>query len=208
MTGATDIGTRSPVRALAPLRNFLALDLDGVFVDWTRDCFAPAGERVLGRKLPHLREDSYDLRLQLGITSAEHDRIWHSEELLHRIRFAPVMNDKVRQLLEQPHCFITSRSTSPLERRNADAIRRATVEWVRRELGSPGDVHFVPPSEKAKLALELGATLAYEDKPETVEQLTAAGIRVRMPLYRYNRHLSSRPLVFAVHWNRRINPAA
>lgn len=190
---------------------FLALDLDGVFVDFTRDCFAPAGERVLGRALPHLSEDSYDLREQLGITSAEHDAIWESAELLDAMLAAPPIARSLplldRMAEVEGYAFITARGHdgSP----QARSIRRITEHWVRHQLGIPEPlIYFVEPSEKVIIAQLLGATEMWEDHPETTLQLANRGIPVMMPVYDYNRHAESHPLVFPVHWNRPIaNPS-
>lgn len=191
------------------MTEFIALDLDGIFCDFTRACFIPAGERVLGRALPHLSEESYDLREQLGITSSEHDAIWESPELLETLLEAPAI-ERSLPLLDrigsvEGFAFITARGHqgSP----QAESIRSITVEWVRRRLGiAEPDIYFVEPSEKAIIARMLGATEMWEDHPETVLQLADCGIPVAMPVYGYNRHAESHPLVLPVHWNRPIAP--
>lgn len=189
------------------MSEFLCLDLDGVFCDFVRDCFIPAGERVLGRKLPHLREDSYDLREQLGITTLEHDAIWESSELLDAMldaspipRSLPLLN-RLEEV--EGYAFITARGHdgSP----QAESIRRITEHWVRHRLGIPEPlIYFVEPQEKVIIAQLLGATEMWEDHPDTVLQLASKGIAVRMPVYGYNRRAESHPLVLPVRWNHSI----
>jgi uncharacterized HAD superfamily protein len=186
---------------------YITLDIDGVFCDFTRDCFAPAGERVLGRALPHLHEESYDLREQLDITDAEHDRIWKSGELLEALAEAPVIERSLPLLNllagAEGFAFITARGH--LGSPQAEPIRSITLEWVRRRLGiAEPDIYFVEPSEKAIIARMLGATEMWEDHPATVLQLADCGIPVLMPVYGYNRHAESHPLVHPVRWNRPI----
>lgn len=192
------------------MSEFLCLDLDGVFCDFTRDCFLSAGERVLGRPLQHLREDTYNLKDQLGITEEEHSAIWHSEELLDALLEAPII-ERSRPLLDlitsaEGFAFITARGHqgSP----QAESIRRITEHWVRHRLGIAEPlIYFVEPSEKVIIAQLLGATEMWEDHPETVLQLANRGIPVVMPVYGYNRHAESHPLVYPVHWNRPIAAA-
>ena len=174
-------------------------DLDGVLVDWTLDIFIPAAKDVLQRSINQGEEQHYDLRIQLGLTDEEHERVWRDKRLVKHIRTASPINSIVPDLLQQKHCFITSRSTSSLEVSNAELIREATTMWVRRVLGDDSPIHFVDPWKKAELALGLGITVAYEDNPDTVQQLTDAGIKVKMPVYAYNAQLTQHPLVEALH---------
>lgn len=176
-------------------------DIDGVLCDWTRDVFLPAGERVLGRPLEQSSEDSYDLCENLGITAAECRRIWDSNELRWAMLDAPLMNNRVGHILDSPedHCFITARGT---DGHPADQLFRViTRRWLRRQF--PGDlspIHFVPAEQKVALALELGVRSAWEDHPNTALAMAEAGIRVRMPLYGYNRHLEHRLITRVEGW--------
>jgi uncharacterized HAD superfamily protein len=165
----------------------IALDLDGIFVDFTRDIFIPAGELLLNRVLPQLHESTYDLRDQLGLSDTEHRRIWESDELCRMLLTASPINHRCELLLDgESHCFITSRGTSGLERNNANLIRMNTRRWVRETLRDHSDIHFVEAREKTNRAMDLGIKQAWEDHPDTALAMAEAGIRVRMPVYGYN----------------------
>jgi len=184
-------------------------DLDGIVVDFTRDIFIPAGEQVLCWKLPQLSEDTYDLADQLGLTTREHDRIWASPELKFRMLTAPVINRECHQLVAGSgrHIFITSRGCDP---RIPDwqGFRELTEHWVRHALKDDSPVFFAGPHEKALVARTLGVNTAWEDHPTIVADLVAAGIRVSMPVYDYNRKLAH-PLIHRVeNWRRPIREVA
>lgn len=172
-----------------------AFDLDGVFCDFTLDCFRPAAERVLGRKLYQHTEKVYDLCEQFGLSEEENTLIWDSQQLRHTLWHAPVMNDIAPLLIQsdEPYCFITSRPENHI---------KPTRAWVRRVLGSDREVYFSTPENKVIWAKRLGVETMWEDNPTIVADLIAAGITVHMPLYDYNAEIRH-PLVKRIpNWRR------
>lgn len=148
--------------------------------------------RLLGRPAPPREAlDRYNLSELLGATPEQSRRFWgdlvsdayrreqphaNSRELLHRLR------DKGADI----H-YITARRMRDLE---------VTSTWLEQHDYPDGrlalDAH-----DKARLALDLGLSLAFEDSPANAIALADAGIPVILLDWPYNRHVSH-PLVFRV----------
>ena len=166
-----------------------AFDLDGCLVDFTRDIYQPAGELVLGRGLKQHHEDTYSLRDQFQLSSREDASIWESRELLDLMTTTPVISLLAFLSIRgrTDFCFITSRSCDG--EINAERIKEITRQWVLLQLLSNQPVYFAHSTEKHLLAEELGVELMMEDNPTTIERLIGSGVKVRMPVYRYNDHI-------------------
>lgn len=168
-------------------------DIDGVLTGFTREIFIPCAEEVLGITLPKdyiPKEWSY---APLVGDSKTESKVWASSLMNKYILAAKPLPHALEVIQNNGSCiFITSRGT------NGD-IERQTVtrQWLDNLGLAHIKVYFAHSSEKVKLALELGATVAWEDYPRTVLDYADNGIHVFMPEYGYNSGVNH-PLVFHV----------
>lgn len=156
----------------------IALDLDGCFVDLL-------GTAVRKCRIP-MPFDGYDGTPRYAI------REWNlSKEQIKAISAA--MYDPTTVLEADPidgaldaWAILGRLGDLYVVTARADRYRTATLQWLARHELSPKGVMFTP--DKGKAALEIGASIAFEDSPRHVAQLVAAEVpHIFIPAYPYTR---------------------
>ena len=161
-----------------------AVDIDGVLVDFGKECFAPAAEEILGRKLNINDADSWDLTKKYDITESEVKKVWESKELEKYMLSAPPIKG-VKELiktLSSDSIYLTHRGSTTPEN-HADI----TYEWLKNN-GFP-EFDIYSSKNKTKVLKENKITNIIEDSPNNIEKITDPKITIFMPEHPYNKNV-------------------
>lgn len=146
----------------------IAIDIDGVVVDFTNQVFVPTLNTVCGLDIdPNYHPDQWSFNPGL-CTEDQERKAWESPNLhvnLAKARPLPQALALFRSV-QSLSTFITSRGIhAPYEDQNV-LTQGITREWLT-SYGLTAPVMFVPSHEKADVACAMGITTAFEDHPQT-----------------------------------------
>lgn len=172
------------------------IDIDGVICDfmgaWRKAAFSVLGID-LGTKVP----PTWNLKDAYGLTHAQENSVWNSEQLIQEMQRATVISrglELIHEYQDTPGVeihYVTQRS-SRNENERSMRIRAITKQWLLDAgIQVDGNVHHM--NDKLAMLHVLGLNAfdvhAYEDSPGNVQAYLEAGILTFMPVYAYNEHL-------------------
>ena len=164
------------------------IDIDGTIVD-THRVAVEVYNRVLKKQVRIEDVEEFYLDKAYGLTREEGSKLWHEleEEIYNAGLPFPHSQEVLNRLIEEGHevYYITARP-------GVTKVREITIAWLRKH-GFPyteNNLHM-DSYDKAKVALELGIDLFFEDAPRHLERLLEKGVPTVIVDAAYNRQYTS-----------------
>ncbi|MFD1396658.1 hypothetical protein ACFQ49_12420 [Kroppenstedtia eburnea] len=163
----------------------LGVDIDGT-IKRTQEAAVRCFNEELNRSVRCEDVRDFHLDRAYGLNRKEGRRLWRKLEARIYTLGVPLENAApvLRDLKGKGHeiYFITARPGIP-------EITQVTKDWLRKhEFPYDGENLFMGSQDKAKVAQKLGVELFFEDAPQHLDRLVAAGIPTVVMDAAYNRN--------------------
>ncbi len=147
----------------------------------------------------------FQLDRAYGLNRKEGRRLWRKLEARIYALGVPMENaaSVLRDLKEKGHdiYFITARPGLP-------EITQVTKDWLRKyKFPYDGENLFIGSQDKAKVAQKLGVELFFEDAPQHLDRLVAAGIPTVVMDAAYNETMGGLPRLAELGRSRTVDSA-
>lgn len=186
----------------------VGFDQDAVLLDFI-PAFLRALERTGGYVPGTFRPEAvgdWDFGKALGLPAELINETWASGFLTEELANAAAMPRGIEEVRRHVAAgddvlLITARGCLPMEAASMGQRQADSLAWLGRMLPvSPeGRTYFV--LDKLPVLREHGVGLMYEDSPSTALKLAEAGIKVVMPVYAYNAHVSHPNITRVEGWH-------
>lgn len=178
------------------LKHAAAIDIDGCLANFCQ-VWCDAANEVLGTELSGVAS-AWDME-SYGLTTEQVKAVWNSEAInRHWAKAQPFAEAReFLSFIPDGSLYITARGNN-LKHDNAVYLRQMTIAWLL-EHGFP-ELPIVYSSDKLNVAELYDLWEALEDQPDQVLEYANAGLKVFMPVYPYNEHVSHPNVVRLEGW--------